>query len=577
MGETFHIEDFPPVPESAWRAVVERDLKGADFERKLVRKALDGLRTEPLYQGTSEDVAGAAGTAPWLRGASATPAPWTMAQRHDAPSVDAVLASVATDLANGVSGIHLCLDGEGTQVDVEALDGLLAACGTGWVSVEPGAHAEAVSGLLGGRGAVYRDPIGQVLRWGGSTDEAALDAAVRAAVAAPAGQRGLAVDGLVVHGAGGTDPQVLGWMLAQGVAWLRAAERVGSLDEVAERIVFRVPMGTELFQGAALLRALRGAWGAVLSQSGLDGTAFCHAEPGERLFSCRDPWVNLLRNTVAVAAAGIGGAQVITSAPFDRALGVPDALGLRVARNTHHLLLEESHLGRVLDPAGGSWFAEARTAELAQAGWAEIQHIERAGGALSHARDGLAAALEASWQAQHRDLARRKAGRVGGNLFPDDAPSLERAPRVVRTGGLPLHRLDAPWEALRDRVEAAGAPVLLVGLGTLAEHNARMTWTRNLVLAGGFAVTECAAEEAAAHVAEGCSQVVLVGSDARYLSDGLALVRTLRSAGARVATAGRPGAAEVTLREAGVTDFVFAGADVLALLTGWADDLGVTR
>ena len=209
----------------------------------------------------------------------------------------------------------------------------------------------------------------------------------------------------------------------------------------------------------------------------------------------RDPWVNMLRTTVACLAAGVGGADAVTVLPFDSALGLPDDFARRIARNTQAILLDESNLARVIDPAGGSWYVERLTDQLARAAWDWFQQVERAGGQRAALRNGLIAErIAQNWAKRSADLARRREPITGVSEFPNlgERPVI-RDPAPARPGGgLPRVRRAAAFEALRSRSDAmlaatgARPTIVLAALGPAAVHTARSSFAANLFQAGGI-------------------------------------------------------------------------------------------
>ena len=312
----------------------------------------------------------------------------------------------------------------------------------------------------------------------------------------------------------------------------------------------------------------------------------------------RDPWVNMLRTTIACAGSAIGGADAISVLPFTHALGRPDAFARRIARNTQTVLAEESGLGRVLDPAAGSGALESLTASLAAKAWELFQAIE--------ARGGMAAALESGYMRDEigalaarraRDIAALKTELTGVNAFPrlgDDGvsvappePALPADLNGTRISPLVARRLAEPFEALRDAADAharrtgAAPKVFLATLGDLASYNARSTWTQNFLAAGGIEAipsgdVRATPELGRAFAGSGATVACLCGADGSYAELGEAAAGVLKQAGARpVLLAGRPGGLEQPLRAAGVDGFVHLGADAVALLTELHRRLGV--
>jgi methylmalonyl-CoA mutase len=287
-----------------------------------------------------------------------------------------------------------------------------------------------------------------------------------------------------------------------------------------------------------------------------------------------DPWVNMLRGTVAAFAAGVGGATSVTVLPFDTALGIPDALGRRVARNTSSLLIHESHVARVTDPAGGSYAVEKLTDDLARRGWEELQKLEADGGvdaALDRPGGFHDRIRDEAMQPRRQQVATRRRAITGVSEFPNLHESLpERRPWPESSRENGADRYGLAFEALRD--DPATTPVLLATLGPVAQHTARATFAANLLAAGGVDTTSAGPTTSAEDVvtafrnADPQTGVVCVaGTDAAYAEWGAEVVAELREAGASyVVLAGKPG--EKTLDESLVDDHCAVGIDALAFL-----------
>ena len=342
-----------------------------------------------------------------------------------------------------------------------------------------------------------------------------------ARLALEAGVLGFVVDATVVHDRGASDAQELGWSIAAGATYLRALTDAGvALDEAASLVEFRYAVTDEQFPSIAKLRAARRLWARVLELSeATSREQRQHAVTSRPMMSKYDPWVNMLRTTVAAFAAGVGGADAVTVLPFDSPLGRPDAFGRRIARNTSHLLIDESHVARVADPAGGSYAVEKLTDDLARAGWEVFGRIE-AGESLDDSIAEVVAKREA-------EIVRRKRPITGLTEFPNLGEALPE-----RDGeGDDVRRYGASFEALRDA--PADKFVFLATLGTVAQHTARATFATNLFAAGGIAV------DVAEH--RGQSVVCLAGTDAAYDEHGAETAADLRRNGAEwVIVAGKP-------------------------------------
>ncbi|WP_255285699.1 methylmalonyl-CoA mutase family protein, partial [Streptomyces niveus] len=383
---------------------------------------------------------------------------------------------------------------------------------------------------------------------------------------------------------------------AAGVAALRDLTAAGlSVEAACGQLEFRYAATADQFLTIAKLRAARRLWARVAEVSGAGPAGAAqrqHAVTSSVMMTRRDPWVNMLRTTVASLAAGVGGADSVTVLPFDHTLGLPDGFARRIARNTSTILIEESHLGRVIDPAGGSWYVERLTDDLAHAAWAWFQEIERAGGQRAALRDGLIAErLAATWATRSEKLARRREPVTGVSEFPQlaEAPVVRDTPPPAATGGLPTVHRDDAFEALRSRSDAhlastgARPRVLLAALGPAAAHTARVTFASNLFQSGGIEpvhdpVTVDATTVADALTASRATLACLCSSDPIYAEQAAQVAAALKAAGAtRVYLAGRPGEQRETLIRAGVDEFAAAGDDAVAVLSAALDHLGVAR
>lgn len=613
--------EFPAPTHEQWQGLVAgvlrksgRDVSGAAAEDALSTSLEDGLTTRPLYTATdAPGDAGLPGFAPFTRGGTpGGPAPggWDVRQRHARTDPARTNEAVLEDLANGTTSLWLAVGAAGVPVSglAEALDGVyldLAPIALDAGDEFPAACAELLRlyderdvprGEV--RGTLGADPIGRLARTGDETpglQDAAAELAGRCHREYPE-LRALVVDALPYHEAGGSAVQELGCSLAAGVAALRDLNLAGlSVEAACGQLEFRYAATADQFLTIAKLRAARRLWARVAEVSGAGPAGAAqrqHAVTSSVMMTRRDPWVNMLRTTVASLAAGVGGADSVTVLPFDHTLGLPDGFARRIARNTSTILIEESHLGRVIDPAGGSWYVERLTDDLAHAAWAWFQEIERAGGQRAALRDGLIAErLAATWATRSEKLARRREPVTGVSEFPQlaEAPVVRDTPPPAATGGLPTVHRDDAFEALRSRSDAhlastgARPRVLLAALGPAAAHTARVTFASNLFQSGGIEpvhdpVTVDATTVADALTASGATLACLCSSDPLYAEQAAQVATALKAAGAtRVYLAGRPGEQRETFIRAGVDEFVAVGDDAVAVLSAALDHMGVAR
>ncbi|GAA2305167.1 methylmalonyl-CoA mutase subunit beta [Streptomyces kunmingensis] len=591
--------EFPVATHEQWQHLVAGVLRksgkevSADEAEDALSTALeDGLRARPLYTARDDaPPAGLPGFAPFVRGGRAagnTVGGWDVRQRHTA----AASGQVLTDLENGVTSLWLAV-GDGTGLPVSALPSALDGVYLDLAAIVLDAGAEtdtAARALLrlyeekgvapdAARGNLGADPLGHEARTGDTYDSAPLAELARLCAERYPGLRTLTVDALPYHEAGGSAAQELGCSLATGVAYLRELTGAGlTVEQALAQLEFRYAASADQFLTVAKFRAARRLWARVAEACGAPGSGaqLQHAVTSSVMMTRRDPWVNMLRTTIATLAAGVGGADSVTVLPFDHALGLPDAFARRIARNTSTILIEESHLARVIDPAGGSWYVERLTDELAQAGWEFFQEIERAGGQAAALRSGLVRdRLADTWSARSRKLATRREPVTGISEFPHlaEKPVVREPAPEPPSGGLPRVRRDDAFEVLRARSDAhlaatgARPRVYLAALGPAAAHTARLTFAANLFQAGGVEpVTDGTFEES------GAQDVCLCSSDTVYEERAEATARELRDAGARhVFLAGRPAA------YAEVDTYVFAGCDAVAVLSATLDRMGVSR
>lgn len=646
---------FPQGDEARWRKLVEKVLEGGSPD-KLVTRTEHGVAVKPLYRepdwASAKDASGLPGAAPFIRGGRAANdpyLPWDIRPVVAHPDVAQAQAQVMEALEGGASSVEIRVDAAGEQgviarsaadltkmLDGVQLDLAGVALEAAGASSAQGLELAALLAEAAGKQsptamlAFNVDPIGALARTGALPDTAEdeLKAAadfVRDARAAFPKSRFLRVDARPVHEAGGTEVQELAFLASAGADYMRALITAGlSANAAADALLFCVSAGSDYQVEMAKLRAARRIWGRIAEAFGATGPSAAmklQAVTSRRMLTRRDPWVNILRNTAACFAAGVGGADIVTVRTFTDAMGLPGRLARRLARNTQVIAQEESSLGKVVDAPGGAWTFEKLGDDLAEAAWTLFQQIEGEGGALrALIKGGFQSGVAQSRHERMKAVAKRKEWITGVNDFPllvEEVPQVEevdlaplvrhaaeasgRAPagrswtqlraaaadratladlsRTSDNGAeaeplWPL-RLAEPFERLRDladaRASSGKAPrVFLAALGPLAEHSARLTYAQNFFAAGGIegvAADGDAATLASAFAVSGCAIACLCGSDKRYAAEAEAAAAALKHAGAgRIYLAGRPGEKEAAYREAGVAEFIHVGVDVLASL-----------
>jgi methylmalonyl-CoA mutase len=643
--------EFPPTDVTDWAGLVRR-IVGHDTEPDdLGTTTRDGLGISPIYPQRHPG-----------HGIERAQHRWKVFQRVDHPDPAIANEFAREDLAGGADGLEIvfpgsaaahgfglgidCLDDMDrllTGIDIEAvplrLDGgyevrqaiamaaaLVDRRGADPSKIDIVALSDPGNGLFSDGRIVVPYPLAS--DWGADMVHGLIARGLKLSV--------YVGEARAVHAAGATEVQELAYALASGVEHIRMLEARGvALEDAAAMVTFTFAADADQFLTMAKLRAFRLAWARIVQLCGLpDATPRIHAETAWRMMTRNDPWTNILRNAVAVAAAGLGGADSILALPFTIARGLPDSFARRIARNSQLVLLEEAGLSEVADPAAGSGYVETTTERLTEAAWELFRQIEAAGGIIDDLRSGRfqEAVLEAR-RRRELDAAMRVEPIVGiteyawlgeravqtlaaepyqvhpsgdpiplppagkgtrfeglvaavceGATMADILASIgyewERAPRA------PWRRLSEPFERLRDageeasRVNGRFPTVFLANLGDAASHASRSNWIQDLLAAGGIAVLSGTPETdpdaiATAFVESGLKVVCICASDAEISKNGARLAEMLVAEGARhILIAGPPGTNETELRTAGVDVFLHDGCDILVKLENMHTQIG---
>ena len=462
-------DEFPPTPYEEWRKAIDKVLKGAPFEKRLVTKTYENIDLQPMYR--QEDIAGLPqidslpGFAPYVRGASPlgyVAGSWDVAQEIPCATPAAFNEALRADLERGQNAVNLVLDHptlHGVDADQAAAEDVgkeglslssladLAQALAGVdlettpIYVQADTSALSFTALLAAlvqqqgqslaklRGAIGMDPLGHLACHGhlprdlNGVYDAMAQLTYWAKTEAPQLQT-LTVQGHPYHNGGASATQELAFALATAVEYLRAMQERGlSIDDTAPRLRFAFSIGSNFFMEIASLRAARMLWAKIVQAFGGGAEAQkmrIHARTSTWNQTVYDPHVNLLRGTTEAFSAIVGGCDSLHISPFDELVRTPDDFSRRIARNTHIVLREETHITHTVDPAGGSWYVENLTDAVARQSWAIFQEVEKQG--------GMAKALAAGWpQGQVADtaaqrmanIAKRKDIFVGTNMYPN--------------------------------------------------------------------------------------------------------------------------------------------------------------
>jgi methylmalonyl-CoA mutase len=603
---------FPAYSQADWRKAAEAALKGANLET-LTSETADGVRIEPVYPP-------AEGPRPIRPGG-----PWRIVARLDHPNADEANAQALDDLANGADSLQVIFSGA------------IGAYGFGLRPFDSASLRKAFDGVRFDAGVNFELDLGpdgpdQALRFGALIERSGAkpeDCAVAFgldpfATSTPGpfpadwsaqatrhveaalelrgkGFRGsfLVADARPVHAAGGSPAQELAFALAAAVSLLRLLQAAGTAPaEARSLIAFRLAADADELATLSKFRALRIAWSRVEEMCGLEPrAAHVQAESAWRMMTARDVYVNVMRGGAAALAAGLGGANSVSVLPHTLAAGLPDGLARRLARNVQLILLRESNLGFVADPAAGAGAFEALTKALCDKAWGCFQEIEGQGGLPSALASGeFQRRVGVSAAALIQNVVRLKTPITGVSAHADlseqqvdvavGAP--ERDSFAFTAGEFMPIRLAEPFERLRDLSDAflhrtgTRPKVYLAALGPESRHRRRVAFMREWLEAGGFEAIydgeAATAEEAVKRLgATGAPLVCLCGADDAYAGEAEAFARAFKASGAKgVALAGRPGEFERAWRAAGADDFIFSGQDAVATLGGLYRRIGIS-
>ena len=603
-------DQFPPVSTEEWRAKVEVDLKGADFNKKLVWRTNEGFNVQPMYR--AEDIKNLKttdslpGEYPFVRGTK-TNNDWYIRQEIEVCCPKGANEKALDILGKGVTSLGFKLKEE---LDAEGLKTLLAGIDLAKVEINfdccPNKALQLAKNLVelvkaaGAAdtftGSIGFDPFRRLLKHGKDfpKDIKALAAEIVKAVADVKNLRVLAVNTDKLCNAGAYIYQELGYALSWGNEWLSQLTDAGvDATEAAKRIKFNMGISTNYFMEIAKFRAARMLWAQIVKQYEPKCDCACkmnvHATTSEFNQTIFDAYVNLLRSQTESMSAALAGVDSITVTPFDKQYKNPDDFSERLARNQQLLLKEESHLDKIVDPAGGSYYVETLTVSIANEAWKLFLATEEQGGFYAALKAGeVQKAVNESSDKRHTDVARRKESLLGTNQFPNfneianDKIECEGGKcccghnhnaeaETEAVEALKNTRAASEFEALRLETERSGKrpKVFMLTIGNLAMRLARSQFSANFFACAGYQIIDNLGFETVeagieAAMEKQANVVVLCSSDDEYATLAPEAFKVLNGR-AEFVVAGAPACSD-DLKAVGITEFVNVRSNVLETL-----------
>ena len=600
---------FSPVSAEDWKAKITVDLKGADFDKKLVWRTNEGFNVQPYYR--REDIEGLPaietlpGEFPYLRGTRDNN-DWLIRQRVQGKTAEEMNTHARHILDRGVESLGIVLRGEVSaedlkeilkDVDLKKVEVNIECCPGKAVQVaeelvklvkEAGAENEF-------RGAIDYNPFRRLLKHGLPFPKDAVKEGLDLynAVKDVKGLRCFAVDSYMFNNCGAYITQELGYALAWGAEWLTLMTEAGmTVDEVANRVKFNMGISSNYFMELAKFRAGRMLWAEIVKAYNPADEDACkmmvHAVTSKFNMTLFDSHVNLLRTMTETMSAALAGVDSIETLAFDECYTTPDEFSERIARNQQVLLREESHLNKVVDPAGGSYYIETLTASIAAQAWKVFNEIEDKGGFDAMLKSGeLQAKVNESGVKRHMDVARRKEILLGTNQYPNfNETALDKAKEEahkcncgcaaeVADGAVEYlnnDRAASQFEQIRlDTERASHRPkVFMLTFGNLAMRLARAQFSANFFGCAGYEIIDnigfnTVKEGVDAAVEQGADVVVLCSSDDEYAQYAPEAFKELQGR-ALFVVAGAPACME-DLKAEGIENFIHVRVNVLDTLT----------
>ncbi len=609
--------DFTPVSTEQWMEKITADLKGADFEKKLVWKTNEGFKVKPFYRREDlkglKTTEGLPGEFPYLRGTKKNNS-WLVRQDIQVEDAKEANAKALDILMKGVDALCFSLKAKDLSAAyIETLlDGICAECVELNFSTCQGHTVELAKLLVAYyrkkgydmtklQGSVNYDPMNKMLKKGKDVSDfvATAKELIEVLRVLPF-YKCISVNALTLNNAGAYISQELGYALAWGNEYLGRLTEAGlPVDEVAKKIKFNFGISSNYFMEIAKFRAARMLWANIVKEYNPACDCACkmavHAETSTFNLTLFDAHVNLLRTQTEAMSAALGGVDSMTVTPFDKAYETPDEFSERIARNQQLLLKEESHFDKVVDPAAGSYYIENLTVAIAQQAWSIFLKVEEEGGFLDAVKAGrIQNDINESGKARHIAVSKRKEVLLGTNQFPNFTETSKGKRPVEQAcccGGkdgscekaietLKFDRAASEFEALRLQTEASGKrpKAFMLTIGNLAMRQARAQYSCNFLACAGYEVIDnlgfkTVEEGVEAAMKAKADIVVLCSSDDEYAEYAIPAFKALNGR-AMFIVAGAPECME-DLKAAGIENFIHVRVNVLDTLKELNAKLGI--
>ena len=600
-------DQFPPISTETWKDKVVADLKGADFDKKLVWRTNEGFNVQPMYR--AEDIENLKttdslpGEYPFVRGTKIDNE-WYIRQNISVENVAEANAKAKEITTKGVTALGFKISGTVSSEEIaRLLDGIdfdkveinFESCPKNAL-----ANAKALVDCLvksgkadNFKGSLKFDPFVRLLKHGldFNGDIQAMSKELLDTVAPVKNLRVFTVDSVMLCDAGSYIAQELGYALAWGNEWMAQLTETGATaDCAAKRIKFNMGISSNYFMEIAKFRAARMLWAQIVKQYNPECDCACkmnvHAATSKFNQTVFDAHVNLLRTQTETMSAALAGVDSITVTPFDAQFKSPDEFSERIARNQQLLLKEESHLDKITDPAGGSYYVETLTASIADVAWKLFLEIEDKGGFYAALKEGwIQAQVQETSQKRHADVARRKESLLGTNQFPNFT---EKAGDKIQLDGcscgckhecsqegavasIPTARAASDFEDLRLATEKSSVrpKVFMLTIGNLAMRLARAQFSSNFFACAGYEIIDnlgfkTVQEGIDAAMEKNADIVVLCSSDDEYTEFAPEAFKLLAGR-AEFVVAGNPACTD-ELKAQGIGNFIHVRSNVLETL-----------